>query len=599
MTISSAGVLAGTPTATSSGSITFTATNALGSDSRALTLTVSAAGSFASPVNTILPTIETVISGATINQVGTMLRVKRGGWPATQGWTLDWGDAAAAYANPGITITNGSTANPVKFALQRRYQWLRNGVAIPKQNGIAYTLTSADVGQTISVQETVNRVVPNVSNTAFVESATTVSVTSTQTVTGITGTQTANLVYENNLTYLGTFKVRNAYFDTPSVINIDNARALAFDSTGDGGAGSLYCLCHQNGVTSEFAIPATFADGFTTSYSALPEASLLQTPRSVFDWASQAYPSDPVGVFGQLIYNGNLIQSAGVLYTPTAPLKTHGSRSKVLSTVVASQTSLVTPSGGYGNGRYLSGPMCLIPAAWQTALGGKALTGWAGISINSNANKGPPAYAFDPDLVGTGALTAQTLLHYSNANPLDGESQNPLVGDDAKGSQAPLWTSASFDYGTFGMSIPNGTDSLLYFGPHPVGVQGYNDTAGYEVDSIDAYYGGGTRNAFDLKQRTRGPYVGTYTVQCWAYNLNDLAAVKAGSLIPYNVKPYAVWSMCIPYASASSTNSDLTKLTVGGSAYDPASKRLFIAHGDTTQKSKPLVISVFSVSNAV
>ena len=43
-TVSNQGVLSGTPTATASGSITFTATNAQGADSRALTLTVSAAG---------------------------------------------------------------------------------------------------------------------------------------------------------------------------------------------------------------------------------------------------------------------------------------------------------------------------------------------------------------------------------------------------------------------------------------------------------------------------------------------------------------------------------------------------------------------------
>lgn len=43
-TVSNQGVLAGTPTATSSGSITFTATNAYGSDGRELTLTVNAAG---------------------------------------------------------------------------------------------------------------------------------------------------------------------------------------------------------------------------------------------------------------------------------------------------------------------------------------------------------------------------------------------------------------------------------------------------------------------------------------------------------------------------------------------------------------------------
>jgi hypothetical protein len=598
MSLSSAGVLSGTPTEPTNRAITFAATNSSGQTNKSLWLTVLPVSGYATPSNILPPTIETVISGATINQVGTMLRVKRGGWPATQSWTLDWLDKDTRYANPGISITNGFVENTVKFALSRRYQWLRNGAAIPRQNGITYTLTSADVGQTIAVRETVNRIVPNVSNTSFTESATTVSVTSTQTVTGISGTQTANLVYENNLTYLGSFRPHNAYFDTPSIVNVDYARAIAFDAAGNGGAGSLYFLCGINNVTSECAIPASFADGFVTSYDSLPEASLLQTPRVVFDWQTQAIPEQPTeaNVYGQLIYNGRLIQSSGAIYSYAVPSKTHGARSKVLSTVQASQTSLVTPSGGYGNGRWLSGPMCLIPSSWQPALGGKALTGWAGISINSNSNKGPPAFAFDPDLVGTGPVTAQTLLYYSNAQPLDAESQNEI--GDAKGSQAPLWTPVSFGYGAFGMSIPNGTDSLLYIGPHPVGLQGYSDTVGNEVDNVDLYYGGGTRNAFDPKQGTRGPYAGTYVMNCWAYNLNDLASVKLGSVFPYNVKPYSVWAISLPYMSASNTNSDLSRLSISGSAYDPASKRLFIAHG-APGSSQPLVFSVFSVSNAV
>jgi hypothetical protein len=560
-----------------------------------LTLTVNAASSFASPVNTITPTIETVISGATINQVGTMLRVKRGGWPATQGWTLDWGDAAAAYANPGIPITNGSTANPVKFALARRYQWLRNGAAIPSENNIGYTLTSADVGQTISVRETVNRIVPNTGNTAFVESTSTVSVDSTQTITGITGTQTATLVYKNNLTYLGSFRVHNSYFDVPSIINEGYAQAIAFDAAGDSGAGSIYILSSLNSNSCEVTIPASFADGFTTPYASLPEATILQSAVNVSGWTS-GY--DFSGIYGQLIYNGNLIQTGGQLYTPSAPLITHSKRTKNLSANVTAATSLVTPSGGYGNGRYLSGPMCLIPSAWQTALGGKALTGWAGISVNVNSNKGPPAYAFDPDLIGTGNITAQTLLYYSNSNPLDEESQ--VFDLDAKGSQAPLWNATSFGYGVYGMTIPNGTDSLLYFGLNPVGVQGYSDTAGYEVDNVNAYYGSGTRNAFDLFQQTRSPFSGTYALQCWAYDLNALASVRSGSTLPYNVKPYAVWSMSLPYTALSSTNSNAVpnKSPVAGAIYDPANKRLFIGHRSPSI-GQPLVFSVFSVSNAI
>ena len=559
------------------------------------------AAAASSPQNILPPTIETVISGATINQVGTMLRVKRGGWPATQGWTLDWGDPNAEFANPGIPITNGSISNPVKFALSRRYQWLRNGADIPGQNGVVYTVTNDDVGKTISVKETVTRIVTNQTNTDFVESNSSVSVTSVQTVSSITGAQVSNLVYQNNIVYLGTFKIRDPYFDGQASFGF-GGNSLAIDPNGNGGLGSLF-MNNINNVTGEFAISSTLANGFTTDYAGLPESAKLQVPRDVRDgWTDPLNAQDPgFKITGQLIYNGNLIQTAGNLYSTANPVLSHAKRSKDLSVIGGVVSSKVSPSGGYGNPRYLSGPMCLIPSSWQTALGGKALTGWAGESINSNANKGPPAYAFDPDLIGTGNLTAQTLLYYSNATPLDPESQVALTSVDAKGSQAPMWTSVSFGYGAYGMCIPNGTSSLLYFGTHPTGLQGYNDTAGYEVDAIDAYYGGGSRNAFDPNQSTRSPYAWPYVIQCWAYDLNSLAASKEGSVLPYNVKPYAIWSIPIPYACPSSTNSTSVGGTtpIKGAVYDAANKKIYIAHNRVGLIGSPVVISVYSVTNAI
>jgi hypothetical protein len=601
MTFSSSGLLSGTPTVSANSSITFTATNAYGSNNSVLTLSVNAANAFATPVSLIAPTIETVISGATINQVGTMLRVKRGGWPATPGWTLDWTDPAAAYTNPGIPTVDG-TSNTVRFALQRRYQWLRDGVEIPSENTIVYTLTNEDAGKAISVRESVTRVVPNVGNTAFVESATVVSATSS-TVTGISGSVSSSLVYKNNLTYLGTFKIHNAYYDVPSIINTDNLRAIAFDPNGDSGNGSLYVMSGNTFVTSEVRIPATLANGFSTSYNSLPDGVLLQTPRNATDgWLASTNPS--AAVYGQLVYGNNLIQSAGNIYSGEAPNITHAKRSKTLSVVGVTGTSLVNPSSFAGNGRWLAGPMCLIPTSWQTALDGKAITGWAGTSVNSNITKGPPAYSFDPDLIGTGNVTAQTLLSYSNSYPLDAESQKgiPPAIFDANGSQAPLWTALSFSYGQYGMCIPDGTSSILYFGPHSVGIQSYGNQTGYGNAGVDAYYGGGSFNLFDPSGGTNGPSSGTYAFQCWAFNLNDLASVKSGSLLPYDVKPYAVWSMSLPGVTTSSTNAGIISgrnrdTLVCGAIYDSIRKRIYVCHQNYQDGTNP-VVSVFSVSNA-
>jgi hypothetical protein len=591
------GVLAGTPTATSSGSITFTATNALGSDSRALTLTVGAAGGFASPVNTIPPTIETVISGATINQVGTMLRVKRGGWPATDGWTLDWRDPNAAYANPGITIINGSTANPVNFALSRRYQWLRDGLPIPGQNGIVYTLSNQDVGKTVSVREIVNRVVPDVTNTSFVESSTKVSVNSSTSIQVVANPSLpSSLTISNDIAYIGSFKLRNPYYDGgPAPYAINNSSGIAFDPLGDGGLGSIFVI--NEGCTAEYKTYTALGNAFALPYTSLPETAIIQNAKDLIsDWVGTI--PFPTYSYGVLIDGANIIQSVGNLYSNQAPNLTHVKRTKNIATsVISGVPSLVVPSGGYGNGRFLSGPMCHIPTAWQSALGGKALTGWAGTSVNSNVTKGPPAYAFDPANIGSANVTAQTLLYYANATPLDSESQNG--GNDAKGSQAPLWTSMSFSYGRFGMVIPNGTNSLLYFGPHAVGLQGYSGTTGYEVDNLDSFYGGGTRNSFDSNQTSRGPYANSYVMQCWAYNLQDLADVKSGTKIPYNVKPYGAWSIPVPISTVSSSDSNIARprdFAIVGAAWDSVKNKLYIAHNTPT--SSELIISVYNVANA-
>jgi len=69
MAFSSAGVLSGTPTATASGSITFTATNAQGADSRTLALTVNAAeaSTAAVPTDVVTTALTATGSGTTYN----------------------------------------------------------------------------------------------------------------------------------------------------------------------------------------------------------------------------------------------------------------------------------------------------------------------------------------------------------------------------------------------------------------------------------------------------------------------------------------------------------------------------------------------------
>ena len=66
----------------------------------------------------------------------------------------------------------------------------------------------------------------------------------------------------------------------------------------------------------------------------------------------------------------------------------------------------------------------------------------------------------------------------------------------------------------------------------------------------------------------------------WAYDANDLAAVKRGEKRPWDVKPYLAWSLSLPFADA--------RAYILGAAYDPVRNRIFLtqAFGDG---DRPLV----------
>ena len=61
---------------------------------------------------------------------------------------------------------------------------------------------------------------------------------------------------------------------------------------------------------------------------------------------------------------------------------------------------------------------------------------------------------------------------------------------------------------------------------------------------------------------------GAYATQIWAYNANDLAAVKNGTMQPWQVQPYDVWNPTFPNTSNTS---------IGGVAYDPSTGRLYMS----------------------
>lgn len=184
---------------------------------------------------------------------------------------------------------------------------------------------------------------------------------------------------------------------------------------------------------------------------------------------------------------------------------------------------------------YVSGYMGHIPEAWQAALGGPALTGNCCIPIISRTSYGPALFSFDPDDVGRkDQVPANPLLYYP--------SDRPLAAWNA--------TSPYFNGTTeiTGIVFPEGTQSVLFFGKHGLGAFCYGTTC---------FPGAG-----------QGNHAPPYVTQVWAYNAADLAAVRAGSKQPWDLRPYAVWQLNFPSEGSKK---------IEGVAYDPATQRIFIS----------------------
>jgi hypothetical protein len=87
--------------------------------------------------------------------------------------------------------------------------------------------------------------------------------------------------------------------------------------------------------------------------------------------------------------------------------------------------------------------------------------------------------------------------------------------------------------------------------------------------SLDQTTRGSERLCYDPASSDKGSHAYPYRYQMWAYDLNELAEAAAGRREPWSIEPYGVWPLELPYPEASAR--------IGGVAYDPAGRRLFIS----------------------
>ena len=376
------------------------------------------------------------------------------------------------------------------------------------------------------------------------------------------------LIQSNNLTYLGAFKV-------PGGKNLGGAYGFDYGIAGvayNPANNSIFLTNHAyEQKTAELSIPA-----LDTDMTKLQTATLLQNlyditegnVRNVLAGGAKYNSSTYLG--GLLAWGNKLIGSSYIYYD--------GSGSARLSHFTHS-TTLSQPSfqGMYAVGTlnpgFYNGYMANIPVAWQSAFGGPALTGQCCIPIISRTSFGPAAFVFNPDDVGVAnPVPATPLVYYPQSNQTLGTWGNTT----APNLYYNMTTSVK------GIVFPAGTQSVLFFGRQGIGIPCYGQ--GTTTQSLDRQpvpgTNGGVVYCYDPANGSKGNHAYPYKSWVWAYDANDLLAVKNGQKNPWDPRPYAIWELTKPVDSGG----------IQGAVYDSNTQRIYVVQS--------LVIHVFQVNNA-
>ncbi len=344
----------------------------------------------------------------------------------------------------------------------------------------------------------------------------------------------AALVSQGDLVLVGSFTVPNEATNTETSLAYGGS-GMAYNPAND----SLFITGHDHHQrTAEIIIPATLGTG---SVDDLPRSVYVQPPADATNGGLPRIADPELDGYGRiggyLVVDGQLVIS-GYHYYDASNSQT---QSHFVTDTTFSQTTDPFTMSGDVPPRWLGGPMATIPSAWQSAFGGDSyLTGLAGISIVSNSSVGPSAATFAADDV-AGANSATLVVGYPLSQPLDVPEQ-----------QSDLWNLTSE---VRGVTFPNGTDSVLFFGSHGTGAYCYG--TGDECGDPTSPY--------------KGTHAYPYRFQIWAYDAHDLADVYAGKRAPESLSPYDVWELQLPISSQT--------YQITGTAYDPATGRIFIGQG--------------------
>ena len=390
---------------------------------------------------------------------------------------------------------------------------------------------------------------------------------------------TEPLLHPNNLLYLGAFRLPPGF---------DYAKGgLTYYPDHN----SLF-INNQNNKISEVSIPEAIK---SYNPSILKTATRLQSSEDITEGNLNKLRSGgkvegtEVNIGDILVYEDKLIGNAYIYYDAGY----NAALSHFTSELTLGNTGDFRGMYKVGtlNPGFYSGFMAHIPPKWQTLFGGPVLTGGCCFPIISRTSSGPSAFVFDPDDLGVETpVSATPLLYYDQTHETLGKWSN----------REKINLRFNMTAGVASAVFPVGFRSVLYFGGIGTSVPCYGEST--RDKSKDRKHVSGSSEViycYDPINPYKGNHAYPYKPWIWAYDANDLVAVKDGLKKPWEVLPYDVWEFSdMPSVPGFSSG-------ILGVAYDSKTQRLYIAQNNAdrlvaraSEFNRSPIIQVFQINDA-
>jgi hypothetical protein len=394
--------------------------------------------------------------------------------------------------------------------------------------------------------------------------------------------ETLPLVQQGNLVYEGAFRVPQGNFASPNLTDWQaeaptfefGGTSIAFNATNN----SLFAVGNdQKQLVAEIRIPAIVNGALVGDLST---ADILQPFTDVTDLTmDNAHPGQTLKIGGLLPYGNRLYASVYDFYDANQDQVASHFVSGLDLSVPNDATGPFQVGGTLGLpgfAGFVDGYFGLVPKAWQAKFGGPVLNGQCCLNIIGRTSWGPSVSTIDPAQIGVAALPqANPLVYYTQTHPYA----------NAWDVQSLTWNGSTI---IRGVVMPEGSRSVLFFGRHGLGQFCYGPGVPADDPLANTPVGDGSTDQYcpDNVDSNKGTHAYPYVYMVWAYDANDLAAVKAGTKNPWDALPYAYWQLPLPFA-------EVGEAVINGATYDPATQRIFVSQrfGDLDYP----VIHVFQV----